>query len=155
MQDVRMEAATEKIKPLMETLGDHESFVNCMCVSDDESILVTGADDATAILWNIDYKAAFAHHTGMNRIEVKKEPKSGGILSIRGRKRTEVIVAEPGFIENLGVFKGHGGHVLAVAIDTKSGQLVTSSSDCTVRKWDMKSCACTFVYEGHTKAVHK
>jgi hypothetical protein len=33
---------------LLETIGDHEESINCMVISEDGSMLVTGSEDATA-----------------------------------------------------------------------------------------------------------
>ena len=33
--------------------------------------------------------------------------------------------------------------------------VVSGSADCTIRKWDMSTCECIFVYEGHTARVMK
>merc|ERR550532_3686208 len=32
-------------------MADHEESINCMCLSEDGSMLVTGSEDATARLW--------------------------------------------------------------------------------------------------------
>ena len=36
---------------LLETMADHEESINCMCLSEDGSMLVTGSEDATARMW--------------------------------------------------------------------------------------------------------
>ena len=33
--------------------------------------------------------------------------------------------------------------------------VITGSADSSVRKWDMTTCECLFVYEGHTARVQK
>ena len=45
-------ASKNKSGLLKETLGDHDESVNCMCLSDDKSMLVTGSEDATARIWS-------------------------------------------------------------------------------------------------------
>lgn len=37
---------------LLQTLEDHESAINCMCLSDDGSVLATGSDDHNIRLWS-------------------------------------------------------------------------------------------------------
>ena len=37
--------------PLIETYGDHRKGINCVTVSDDASLIVTGGDDTTARMW--------------------------------------------------------------------------------------------------------
>ncbi len=31
----------------------------------------------------------------------------------------------------------------------------TGSADCTIRKWDITTCECEYVYKGHTGKLHK
>ncbi len=38
---------------LRETLGDHDESINCMALSDDGSMLVTGSEDSTARMWSL------------------------------------------------------------------------------------------------------
>ena len=35
-----------------EILADHEESINCLALSDDGSMLVTGSEDATARMWS-------------------------------------------------------------------------------------------------------
>ena len=37
--------------PLLQTLDDHQSGINCMALSDDGSLLATGSDDCQIRLW--------------------------------------------------------------------------------------------------------
>ena len=41
-------SSSNKKGQLMETLADHEESINCMVISEDGSMLVTGSEDATA-----------------------------------------------------------------------------------------------------------
>jgi len=53
-----------KKEALLETLGDHESAINCMAISDDGSMIVTGSDDTTAIMWSIEEDADGTENIG-------------------------------------------------------------------------------------------
>jgi len=37
---------------LEETILDHEGDINCMAMSDDQSLLATGSEDGTARIWS-------------------------------------------------------------------------------------------------------
>ena len=37
---------------LKETMADHEESINCMALSEDGSMLVTGSEDSTARMWS-------------------------------------------------------------------------------------------------------
>ena len=45
-------SSANKTGLLKETLADHEESINCMALSDDGSMLVTGSEDATARMWS-------------------------------------------------------------------------------------------------------
>lgn len=42
----------EEESSLKEILGDHLDCINCVAVSEDQSIIVTGSEDATARIWS-------------------------------------------------------------------------------------------------------
>ena len=50
-------------------------------------------------------------------------------------------------------FRGHSSYINCVAVVDMF--VVTGSADSTLRKWDMTTCECLFVYEGHTARVQK
>ena len=41
-----------RVGALLETLGDHDESINCMALSEDNSLLVTGSEDFTARMWS-------------------------------------------------------------------------------------------------------
>lgn len=45
-------SAASKNGVLKETLGDHDESINCMVLSEDGSMLVTGSEDSTARMWS-------------------------------------------------------------------------------------------------------
>lgn len=45
-------SASNKNGTLKETMGDHEGSINCMALSEDGSLLVTGSEDSTARMWS-------------------------------------------------------------------------------------------------------
>ena len=49
--------------------------------------------------------------------------------------------------------RGHSSYINCVGVfDTF---VVTGSADSTIRKWDMTTCECLFVYEGHKARIQK
>ena len=45
-------SANSKNGILKETMADHEESINCMALSEDGSMLVTGSEDSTARMWS-------------------------------------------------------------------------------------------------------
>ena len=128
---------------LKETMADHEESINCMALSEDGSMLVTGSEDSTARMWSTK----------------TEETECIGVLRYH-RSRISNLTSPVGSIRiisssivNFGFFRGHSSYINCVAVcDTF---VVTGSADTTVRKWDMTTCECLFVYEGHTGRVQK
>ena len=50
-------------------------------------------------------------------------------------------------------FRGHSNYITCMA--TFESFVDTGSADSTIRKWDMATCECLFVYEGHKQRVQK
>ena len=42
----------DKIAVAKETLGGHDESINCMALSEDGSVVVTGSEDTTARMWS-------------------------------------------------------------------------------------------------------
>ena len=91
----------------------HKGFINCMAVSDDGFLIVTGGDDKLAIMWSCQSEGT----------------------------------------ELLGALSGHKGPVINIFI--KGTFVVTSSTDNTIRKWDIDTKDCVMTYMGHTQRILK
>ena len=50
---------------------------------------------------------------------------------------------------------GHSKSVLALVVDEPSSRLYTSSTDATVRAWDLSDMSCVAVIRSHSKPVTK
>lgn len=46
-------------------------------------------------------------------------------------------------------YRGHNAYITCAAISDTF--IITGSADNTLRKWDMTTCDCLFVYEGESK----
>lgn len=49
--------------------------------------------------------------------------------------------------------RGHSSYINCVAV--QDTYVITGGADSTIRKWDMTTCECLFVYEGHTSRIQK
>lgn len=49
--------------------------------------------------------------------------------------------------------RGHSSYINCVAVQDTF--VITGGADSTIRKWDMTTCECLFVYEGHTSRIQK
>ena len=51
------------------------------------------------------------------------------------------------------ISRGHSSYINCVAV--QDTYVITGGADSTIRKWDMTTCECLFVYEGHTSRIQK
>ena len=59
----------------------------------------------------------------------------------------------PLFLFNNILSRGHSSYINCVG--THDTFVITGGADSTIRKWDMTTCECLFVYEGHTSRIQK
>ncbi len=125
----------EQENPLKETIADHDAPINCMALSEDGTILVTGSEDATARMWSVttpetDCLGVFLGHSSyVNAVCIV-----GGMDT---NKRMEELEDED------------NSPVEPDAI------VLTGAADNTIRKWSAYTCECLFVYEGHNARIMK
>ncbi|KAI0931517.1 hypothetical protein AcW1_001095 [Taiwanofungus camphoratus] len=118
------EEATVKCKSLT-THKAHDKDINSLDVAPNDRLLVSGSQDRTAKVWEIDYVV-----TG-----------SGSSRSVRGETRL------------LGTCKGHKRGVWCVRFGRAERVLATGSGDKTVRLWSLDDFSCLKTFEGHTNSV--
>ncbi|KAJ7103263.1 U3 small nucleolar RNA-associated protein [Mycena belliarum] len=119
---VTEEAAPVKCKSLS-TLKAHEKDINALDVAPNDRLLVSGSQDRTANVYEIDYTAG------------------GGGRAARGGLRL------------LGTCKGHKRGVWAVKFGRAERVLATGSGDKTVKLWNLDDFTCVKTFEGHTNSV--
>ena len=56
-------------------------------------------------------------------------------------------------VECLSVLSGHADYITHILIE--ENYLVSASADRTMRKWDMTSGECVFIYTGHTSLINR
>jgi U3 small nucleolar RNA-associated protein 13 len=105
------------------TLKAHEKDINALDVAPNDKLLVSGSQDRTAKVYEIEYA------TGS------------------GRKITR------GEIKLLGICKGHKRGVWSVKFGRTERVLATGSGDKTVKLWSLEDFTCVKTFEGHTNSV--
>ncbi|KAJ7070778.1 WD40 repeat-like protein [Mycena amicta] len=105
------------------TLKAHDKDINALDVSPNDRFLVSGSQDRTANVYEIEYVAG-----------------AGG-RSARGGLRL------------LGTCKGHKRGVWSVKFGRVERVLATGSGDKTVKLWNLDDFTCVKTFEGHTNSV--
>merc|ERR1712241_1528889 len=154
-------SASNKNGALKETLGDHEESINCMALSEDNSMLVTGSEDSTARMWSTKTDETECigvlrgHSSYINAVAVVD------MFVITGSADTTVRKWDMTTCECLFVYEGHTARIQKILL---TGDFIFSSSfDKTARAWlfDVSELgegneerACIKTFKGHQKGVY-
>ncbi|KAJ6575394.1 U3 small nucleolar RNA-associated protein [Mycena capillaripes] len=109
----------------LSTLKAHEKDINALDVAPNDRFLVSGSQDRTANVYEIEYVAGAG---------------AGG-RATRGGLRL------------VGTCKGHKRGVWAVKFGRAERVLATGSGDKTVKLWSLDDFTCVKTFEGHTNSV--
>ncbi|GAB6030902.1 WD repeat-containing protein 86 [Chamberlinius hualienensis] len=146
---------------LLEELDDHDDAINCMQLSDDGSLLVTGGEDNVARMWSTktphcECLGALEGHTDYITCIAIIDT-----FVLTGGADKTVRKWDMTSCECIFVFEGHENRISRVIC---TGLFVfTTSYDKTARMWifDAENLgkanadkACLKVYQGHTKGVY-
>jgi len=146
---------------LKETLGDHEESINCMALSEDGSMLVTGSEDSTARMWSTKTDETECigvlkgHSSYINCVAVVD------IYVITGSADSTLRKWDMTTCECLFVYEGHTARVQKILC---TGDFIFSSSyDKTVKAFlfdtseldeGSEDKACIRTFKGHNKGVY-
>ncbi|XP_054711947.1 WD repeat-containing protein 86-like, partial [Uloborus diversus] len=145
---------------LLQEIKDHKGGINCMVLSDDGSLLVTGSDDKTARMFSTlsdptECLGVLEGHTGYITCCAVREQ-----FVLTGSSDSTVRKWFIATAECTAIYTGHNSRISRLLC---AGQLIfSSSSDHTVRAWlfDLKEIsdeqgeACIKIFEGHSKGTY-
>ncbi|XP_071523410.1 uncharacterized protein [Panulirus ornatus] len=145
---------------LLETLHEHKGSINCMTVSEDGSLLVTGSDDRTARLWSAlsdptEYLGVLqGYHTGrITCVAVS------GTNVFTGSEDATINKWDMYTSECLYTYTGHMQQIHNIICT--DDLLLSTSYDKTVKVWRVDADAamdqeeaCVRTFQGHHKAVY-
>ncbi|KAK7069087.1 WD repeat-containing protein 86 [Halocaridina rubra] len=146
---------------LRETLCDHEKPINCMAVSEDGSIVVTGSDDKTARLWTAGSQETEClgvlkgHTQYVTCIALTDEYVLTGSADCTIRKW------DPTSCDCVAVYEGHEARIIRILC---TGEYIFSASnDQTAKTWvfdvpeydeeDSETVSCIKTFEGHSLGI--
>ncbi|XP_076040135.1 uncharacterized protein LOC143024802 [Oratosquilla oratoria] len=153
-----MGAGNSKKSALRATHDDHENAINCMVLSEDSSLLVTGSDDKTARMWctqteDMQCLGVFKGHKGYVSCVAINDT-----FVLTGSEDCTVRKWDMTTCDCVFVYEGHEKKISRIIC---TGEFVFSSSlDKTVKAWffDLPDLmtgtdACIKTFTGHTKGV--
>lgn len=137
---------------LLQSLHEHESGINCMALSEDNSVLATGGEDKTARIWSTKTELCECigilrgHTDYINCIIIED------CFVLTGSADKTIRKWDVGTCDCLLVLTGHTSVIYRMIC---TGDFVFSSSyDRTARCWDFDSGECVRVFRGHKRGVY-
>jgi len=139
----------KKVNPQLTVLDGFNESIYSIAYSPDESILVTGAEDASARIW--DSKSGRLLHILQGHDDVIEAVafSSDGkrIATGSGDKTVRIWDAQTG--KGIATLKGHEDEINSLVFDAKGERLITTSFDKTARIWDLNDGKETAMLAGH------
>ena len=131
----------------------HGDSVNSVAFSPDGQLAISGSDDATMILWDIETGAIVYHFEGLpgNVTSVAYSPDGKTVVS--GGYFGELILWDVATHDRLRMFEGHTEQINSIAYSPDGQFVISGSSDNTLVLWDLASDNPIRSFEGHTNAI--
>jgi WD40 repeat protein len=140
--------------PLILTLEGHADWVRTVAVTPDGSRAVSGSDDQTLRLWDLNSGRTLRKFEGHADLvwAVAVTPDGGHAVSASHDQTLRLWDLESGQTQRK--LEGHAGGVNAVAVTPDGRCAVSASVDRTLRLWDLESGQTLRTLEGHANWVN-
>ncbi len=129
----------------------HTDYVNSVYLSSDHRYALSGSNDRTARLWEVETGEClrtFTHNDYVNSVCISVD----GRLMLTGSNDKTVKLWEVETGQCIQTFEGHEGSVSSAYLTDKHA--LSGSSDKAMRLWDLETGQCLRVFEGHTDTVN-
>jgi len=131
----------------------HEASVNSVAFAPDGQTIVSGSDDKTIRLWDLQGNAIGSpfqgHEASVNSVAFA--PDGQTIVSGSGDKTMRLWDLQGNAIGT--PFQGHESSVRSVAFAPDGQTIVSGSDDNTIRLWDLQGNAIGSPFQGHESSV--
>ncbi|OMJ13147.1 Transcription initiation factor TFIID subunit 5 [Smittium culicis] len=143
-----MDSTKDNIK-----LIGHSGPVYSLDISSDNKFMISGSEDKTVRLWNLDTYSNLVSYRGHNYPvwDVTFSPINLYFASSSFDKTARLWSCE--HIYPLRIFAGHLSDVSCVKFHPNGNYLLTGSDDRTVRLWDVQRGKCVRLFTGHSGPI--
>jgi len=138
-------------KPLVTTLGGHQSFVNSVEFSSDGSLIVTASKDKTAKVWDVQGKLLATLSGHQDALQMAAFSPDGALIVTASDDKTAKVWDVQGKL--LATLSGHQDALKTVAFSPDGTSIVTASKDETAKVWDVQGKLQTTL-SGHSNWVN-
>jgi len=131
----------------------HRATVNSVAISSDDTILISGSNDATVKIWDIlSGKCTHTLDEDGEILSVVMSSDNKTIVSGSNDKTVKIGDIRSGKWER--ILEGHTGWVKSVAMGSNGPEIVSGSSDKTIKLWDIRLGKCIHTLQGHGEGVN-
>ncbi|MGE0882135.1 MAG: TIR domain-containing protein [Blastocatellales bacterium] len=131
----------------------HMGWINSTAFSQDGLRALSGSDDKTVRLWEIESGYCVRIFEGHSSRVWSVVWSSDGLRALSGSEDKTVRLWEVETGRCLRVFEGHTKSVECVALSSDGLHALSASWDKTVRLWEVETGRCLRVFEGHSNSV--
>jgi serine/threonine protein kinase len=149
-----LQAAQTEQATMLKILEGHTGTVRCLTFTPDGQRLITGSDDQTIRVWNVDTGQQLLNLTGHTSTIKSLVVKSDGSMLVSGSDDQTIKLWNLGSGQELGTLKGHTSYLNAVVISPDGRLLASASADQTVRIWDLATKQELRLLTGHSSYVN-
>ncbi len=157
VQSVTSQPVTPQPKPapfsLNNTLSGHQSTVWSVIFSADENALISGSEDTTIKIWNLNTgeveKTLAENNAAIRTIQKSSD---GTTLMSGGADGTLTVWSLP-IGEPLRSQQAHDATIWSIEVHPNGQQFATASSDQTIKVWDLETGNLVHTLRGHTDWV--
>lgn len=143
------------VEKALKIIKNHTKEVRCICLSLDTSLVVTGSDDCSVIVWRIKTRETVTfyneHSSVINCLDLRKDNK----IVVSGSDDHMIIVWDVEKNSLYAKFEGHTGPVKCIIIFHKRHYLASGSTDKNAILWNLLDKRKYFTIKGHTSTVNK
>ncbi|KAI0783305.1 WD40 repeat-like protein [Abortiporus biennis] len=141
----------------------HDKDINSLDISPNDRLLVSGSQDKTAKIWEIEYFTTGSVVRGEIKLLGTCKGHKRGVWSVKFGRNERVLATASGDktiklwslddFSCVKTFEGHTNSVLRVDFVNAGMQLVSTASDGLVKLWNVREEACTATMDNHEDKV--
>ncbi len=141
----------------------HEKDINSLDVAPNDRLLVSGSQDRTAKVWEIEYVATGAGVRGELRLVGTCKGHKRGVWCVRFGRAERVLATGSGDktvklwslddFTCVKTFEGHTNSVLRVDFINAGIQMISSASDGLLKLWNVRDETCAATMDNHEDKV--
>jgi len=140
--------------PALRTLSGHTGGVTGVAVSADGRQVISGSDDKTLKVWDLESGNVIQTLSGHTREVTGVAVSADGRQAVSGSKDHTLKVWDLESGRELQTLSGHTGWITGVAVSADGRQVISGSLDNTLKVWDLESGKELQTLSGHTGAVY-